>query len=603
MQRLARVPVDPALVLPLGAAFCAGSFWLAQAAGTPWLFPALVGLAGVGLVFPRGPWRRAESPSVRGALPALAALVLLLAATHYRWNRVGPDGDFLLDPLVPFDSTFHVGLTHELVTAYPPQVPGVAGFPLGYHLGTDLVRAAALRWAGTDPWDSLTRLDVTLWAFALMLALRALTARLGAPPGAVALVPWTLFLTDFSFVFATNLQAHWWADLLRGNLLLSLVYANPVIPGLALALASLVALSRHHQGAGRADLAIAALLAAAVPHFKVFLGAHFLLGLGTAFVLSRGPRRGSLVLVALPCALATALLVLGQGGQTVETTLAPLDLARATRATLGLEPLAGSGLLLWSALWTVASLGLRAFGLPAAVRSLRGPAAASATAAIALSGWPLGLLLRVSAPDVVASQTVVNDAAYLVEQSGPLLWVFAAASFAVFARTPTRRVGTAVAVLALATPSTLHYALKKALTPPDRLPAPMVRAMATLEAVSRRGDVVLQRPGARYPPAPVVLAGRRVPYERFTPYLTQFAAREALLARHEVVYRFFRTRDREEAMAIARGLGASFLALYGPDRVRFDPTGVLEPIHEEPGARLFRIRPDVRPSGAPPVSP
>jgi hypothetical protein len=118
----------------------------------------------------------------------------------------------------------------------------------------------------------------------------------------------------------------------------------------------------------------------------------------------------------------------------------------------------------------------------------------------------------------------------------------------------------------------------------------MVRAVLALERASRPGDVVLQRPGARYPPAPVVLAGRRVPYERFTPYLTQFASRRDLEARHEVVYRFFRTTSREEALAIARSLGASFLALYGRDRVRFDTTGILEPVHEEEEARLYRIR-------------
>jgi hypothetical protein len=128
----------------------------------------------------------------------------------------------------------------------------------------------------------------------------------------------------------------------------------------------------------------------------------------------------------------------------------------------------------------------------------------------------------------------------------------------------------------------------------------MVRAMDALERVSQPGDVVMQRPGARYPPAPVVLAGRRVPYERFTPYLTQFASREALLARHEAVYRFFRTGDRDEALAIARSMGARFLALYGRDRVRFDTAGVLEPVFEEEGARVFRIvYPAERPAPAP----
>jgi hypothetical protein len=117
----------------------------------------------------------------------------------------------------------------------------------------------------------------------------------------------------------------------------------------------------------------------------------------------------------------------------------------------------------------------------------------------------------------------------------------------------------------------------------------MVRAAHALERVSRPGDVVMQRPGARYPPAPVVLVGRRVPYERFTPYLTQFASRADLEARHELVYRFFRTTSREEALGIAQSLGASLLALYGGDRVRFDTTGVLEPVHEEEGARVYFI--------------
>jgi hypothetical protein len=590
LQRLARTPVDPALVIPLGAVFSAGAFWAALAAGQAWLFPAAVALAASGLVASPGAWSRARGPSLRGAIPPLAAVVALLAVTHYGWNRVGPEGDFLLDPLVTFDSTFHVGVTHELVTGYPPEVPGLSGFPLGYHLGTDLVRAAALRWAGTDPWDSLTRLDVTLWAFALILAIRALLARLGAPAAAVALAPWTLLLTDFSFLFATNPQAHWWTDLLRGNLLLSLVYSNPVIPALSLALGALVAFSRYEEDGNRGPLALAALLAAAVPFFKVFLGAHLLLGLAIAFACSsRGPRRALLALAA-PCALATGALALGQGGQTVEVALAPLDLARVTRDTLGLTPLDGPRLLPWAAFWLLASLGLRCLGLGRAVRALRGPAAGSVLAGVALTGWPLGLLFRVSAPEVLPGQKIVNDAAYLVEQSGPLLWLFAAVALVSFASTPARRVAATVALVVLATPATIQYAAKKAWTPPDRLPAPMVRAMAALEPVSARGDVVLQRPGARYPPAPVVLAGRRVPYERFTPYLTQFASKKALEARHLVVYRFFRTRDRTEALQIVRSLGASFLALYGHDRIRFDASGLLEPVHEEPGARLYRIR-------------
>jgi hypothetical protein len=296
---------------------------------------------------------------------------------------------------------------------------------------------------------------------------------------------------------------------------------------------------------------------------------------------------------------------LGQGGQSVAVTFAPFDLARVTRETLLLSPLSGPAFAAWGALWLAASLGARSFGVPLAIRSLRAQAPASVLAAMALSGWPLGLLLRVSAPEVLEGQKFVNDAAYLVEQSGPLLWIFAAmallspargtAGAPATARGPRRLCRTlalpAAAVL-LSLPATLHYAWKKAHTPPDRLPAPMVRAIAALARASRPGDVVLQRPGARYPPAPVILAGRRVPYERFTPYLTQFASRQALEARHRLVYRFFRTEDRAEAAAIARGLDARFVALYGADRLRFDTTGLLDTVYQEQGAHVLRLRLD-----------
>jgi len=609
LQRLARVPVEPALVLPLGTASVALAYWLSLAVGPAWLGPALLGGLGAALLLPRPQPARPRAPSsatgtepmlphgrlLRIAAPPVLAIVALLALTQYARNRPGPSGEFLLDALVPYDTAFHVGLTRELTLGYPPQLPGVSGFPLGYHLGTDLVRAAALSWAGVDPYDAISRLDVTLGALGLVLALIAAARAAGAPHAAVALAPWTLLATDFSFAFAGNPQAHWWADLLRGNVLISLCLANPVVPGLTLALGCLVALSRRLSGGGAGWLALAAAQAAAVPFFKVFLGAHLLLGLAVAGLRCR--RFAPVAIVALPCAAATALLALGQGSRTVEVAFAPLDLVRVTRDSLGLEALSAWTLLGWSGLWLAASLGLRILGLPAAVAALRaGPPAGTALAAMALAAWPIGLLFRVSAPEALPGQKVVNDAAYVVEQGGPLLWVFTAMAVARVAGAGRRGAAVLAAAAALALPSTFQFAVKKAGLPPDPLPAAIVRAMAALESASRPGDVVLQRPGARYPPAPVVLIGRRVPYQRFTPYLTQFASVDDLTRRHETVYRFFHTADASEAAAIASRLDARFVCLYGPDRLRFDPSGLLEPIHEEPGARVYRIRaaPDTR---------
>jgi hypothetical protein len=592
VQRLARVPPDPALVVPLGTATAAAAWWLGLVTGSPWISAALLLLLDCALVLRGLPRVLAPGPSLRGALPAAIAVVLVLAATQYPWNRIAPGGEFLLDPIVAFDTAFHVGLAHELAIGYPPQVPGLAGFPIGYHFGPDLVRAAALHWAGVHPYDSISRFDVTLWALGLVLALRGVARAAGGGPLAIAIVPWTVLATDFSFVFAGNPQAHWWSDLLRGNLLISLAFSNPLVPALTLALGALIALARHQAGDGRGWLVLAALQALAVPFFKVFLGAHLLLGLAVAMAAGNGSRLRALAAVAAPCALATAALVFGQGGETLDVGVAPLELVRTTREGLGLAPLYGAGLGLWALLWLGASLGLRLVALPAAARALREALpAARVLAAMALCAWPLGLLFRVSAPRMLTGQKPFNDSYVLIEQGGVVLWIFTAIVVARLARGGRRAVVMFAAAALLVLPATVQFVIKKATTPPDPLPAPIVRAMRALEAASQPGEVVLQRPGARYPPAPVILIGRRVAYERFTPWLTQFAPAAALEARHAIVYRFFHTADAEEAMAIARSLGARYVALYGADRVRFDPAGRLLPIHEEEGARVYRLAP------------
>jgi hypothetical protein len=206
---------------------------------------------------------------------------------------------------------------------------------------------------------------------------------------------------------------------------------------------------------------------------------------------------------------------------------------------------------------------------------------------MALAGWPLGLLFRGSARGI-GGAPLPSAMVYFVEQSGCVLWLFTAIALV----TLSRRLGprwTLAAAAALSLPSTVEFAIRRAHEPGDPMPAPVTRAMRALRAQSAPGDVVLQRPGGRYPPAPVILAGRRVPYERYTPYLTQFAPRQFLDRRHGIVFRFFRAHDGGEALALARRLAARFVCLYGSDRVRFDGAGVLVPVHEEPGARCYRL--------------
>jgi hypothetical protein len=605
LQRWAGVRADPVLVLPLGAAQAAAAHWLSLVCHQPWLFPLLLVLSAAG-VFRRGR-TFGEGPVLRAVLPAFLALVVMLALTQYRGNRPGPDGSFLFDPMG--DQPLHAGITWELTLPHPPQVPGLAGIPLSYHFGADLVRAAALRWAGVEPYGPLNREEPTLWALALMLTLAGFVRRLGGGALAVALAPWTVLLTDFSFVAALLPETRWWCDVFRGNLLISLAFTNPVVPALALALGALIALSHHEEEGGRGWLVLALVQGAGVPWFKVFLGAQLTLALMmvvAVVVLRRGPPRGAVegrpaeehalwrgvagpTLLLLVCGASTLPLVLGTGGEQVEVALAPLRMIRESLDDLNLGGGGPLRLALLTLPWLVVSLGLRSFGLPGAWRALRdGAPSAAAVAGLALSGWPLGLLFHAAARDVEGAE-LPSATIYLLEQSGALLWVFTVIAIAGWAGR-RRRPALALAATALvALPSTVEFAVGKARVAPDPIPPAFVRALEAVAHDGSPGDVVLQRPVPRYPPLPAVLIGRRVIYERFTPYLTQFAPSEELRRRHEELYRFFRTGDRGEALAIARRLGGRYLILYRTDRVRFDAEGVLLPLREEEEARAYRL--------------
>lgn len=292
----------------------------------------------------------------------------------------------------------------------------------------------------------------------------------------------------------------------------------------------------------------------------------------------------------------------------MEVALAPLRMVRESLDDLGLDGGGPVRLALLCLPWLVVSFGLRAFGVPQAVRALGSGAPSTAAAAgLALSGWPLGLVFHAAARDIQGEE-LHSATIYFVEQSGVLLWTFTVVAVAGWAA-QRRRPALALALAGLvALPSTFEFAVRKARVGPAPIPAAFVRALEAVARDGSPGDVVLQRPVPRYPPLPAVLVGRRVVYERFTAYLTQFAPEQELRRRHETLYRFFRTRDRAEAQALARRFGARYLLLYWKDRVRFDTEGLLVPLHEEEDARAYRLvtSPEMGPGeaseSAPPAS-
>ena len=600
LQRMARVRPDPALVLPLGALFCSVAYYVALRADEPLLFPLLTAATAAGFAVPAARAAGAAAgPSLRGAVVPFAVLVALFAATQYRVNRVAPDGTFLVDVGEHQDTALHVGLTFELVAGFPPQVPGLAGVPLRYHVGAHLVRAAAVRWAGVHPYDLLSRLEITLWAAGLVLALRAAAQAMALGRVAVALAGFLPLAADLSFVPGLWLGASYWAFKLGDAFVEAVFYANSIAPAMMLVLAAIVALHRHASGEGRGWLVLAGALSGGVAQFKVFTGAQLVLAAATAWVVRHSR---PLLALAIPAALAVLLLVLSSGGHGTAppvVALEPFAPANPAREAYGLAAATGLGLVVSGLAWIVLSLGLRAAGLPGAWRALRGAAAGgggtgraadaggtgrprvarAVAGAFALWGWPLALLVSIRAdPDV-------DESFYFLQASGLVLWLFAAPVVASLAR---RSVALAAVAAAVALVPAAEFVVHKAAQEPLVVPAASVRAMAALRAASCPGDVVLSRVRIAKVPLPVVLAGRRVALADYIGYWRQFTTLEALDARRALVKDFFQARDRVAAEAVAARLGAGYVYLHGT-KAPVEDAGALVPLFAEGDERVYRI--------------
>jgi len=586
--RLLRLHIDAAVVLPLGLALAAGLAWLDQALGWPGCFLAVCLALDLSLPFGRQPWKLAGGPNLRGAVwPALIYLALLVG-TQWPVDRCAPDGAFLLDPLERVDTAFHVAVTWELSLPGAPQVPGLAGAPLHYHYAPHLVRAAAWRLVGLHPYDSFKRFDPLLWILALTLALRSAAGLIDAPRPVIWLAPFAPLIADLAFLDPERIRVDFWSELFAGNALLAVFFGNSATPALALALAVLVVWQRALAGEGRRWLLVGGALAVALPSFKVFVALQLLAGLAWA---ARVPgRRLTAAALSVPCALATAWLASSAEARALAIDWRPFaEVLAWCQATARGAP-TGLGWFASVAAFVTGSLGLRLLGLAPAWRALRGAAPAEALSVMALVGWPLWLLVRISA-DGKFDETV-----YFASQSGPLLALFAFAALARFVAYPPgvapRRARTVLAwaVAALLGLSTsLQFVWHRLQTAPERVPAEVARAMAVLARVTEPGETVLQTSFARWPPPPVVWIGRRVAFTEYLPYLEQFAPSALCAERLREVRRFFKTRSVAEAQAIARRTGARYVCVFGRGP-REEVRELLDPVFESDDASVYRLR-------------
>ena len=561
-------------------------------AGHPWLGPAA----------PRDDRRRrsgaagsAASPKgrrSRGALaPAIAVVALLARHAVPAATASTADGAFRLDPFVAPDTAFHVGLTYELATGYPPQVPGCRRLPPRLPPRARprprgrlaLGRRAALR---PDRRGSTSPVG----ALMLVLLLRGIVHALGgsaARGGARTL----------------DAPRHRLLVRVRGEPAGALVGGPPARQPARVAGAREPDRARagpRPRGASsrsprtsatgaRAPLVLAVAAGRRRCRSSRSSSARTCCSGSAARSCCAGGRARSLV-VAVPGGARDGGARPRPGrhhGRREPRSPRPRRAPRARRS--GSRPLSGLALAASRSLWLVASLGVRAG------RRCRRPRAALRDGPVVRHGprrhgprrlaarpaLPRGRA-RVARPGRRSSTTPRTSSS----RAAPLLWIFTAIAIG---RWPAARARWAIPLLALlALPSTLQFVVKKALLPttpcPRRACAPCARsrwrAGRATSCCSGRARAIPRCPSCWPGGASPTSASRRTSRSS--------SSREDAQRRHETVYRFFRTDDVGDAAAIARELRRA-LRLPVRDRPRaLRPRGrSRDPVFEETGRALL----------------
>jgi hypothetical protein len=180
------------------------------------------------------------------------------------------------------DIVLHTSIAAELSHSVPPQVPSMAGLPLSYHVGMDLVAAVLNRYTGLAIPDLVVRFCPVLFVSVDVLAVFCVARRLiGSAEAAVAAALLGVLGEDLSFIPGIlNWQGRVWnAWYFQAPTVFSLYTVNPMVAAHGLLFTALLCFYRLGLGAHRGWTGAAALCSAALFETKIFIFVQLVLSL------------------------------------------------------------------------------------------------------------------------------------------------------------------------------------------------------------------------------------------------------------------------------------------------------------------------------------
>lgn len=543
------------LSLVLGMVSTCLVYWLAFWLRIPWLAWLWV-LAGAAAALPaaRRLARREQMalPALRPAhgllLAVLAAACLPMAALPFYYPNLARTPDGGLTFIGIRDLLLHSSVTGELTHTVPPQVPFLAGQPLAYHVGMDVVAAVLHRLGRVDLMDLLVRFCPTLFMTLAVLSVFCLARRfLGSERGAAAAAFLTVLGSDLSFVpgLLQGSPTIWCNYYLRVPTIFSMYYLNPMLLALGLVCTVFLCLRRSLDGAGAGWNWAAALCAAGLVQCKVFTFAHLVAALvvaaGIGCVVTRRwvlfRQMAAIAVVSLPVVVFTLVTVRATGGGAWQWS-SGLE-AYVARAFEAMKWPAVAGRL-WLALplYLVMAFGVGIAGIVDVARVFAAPGRAGLFPLILACFVVLGPAISLSASVLFAGvEGPYDNAVWFFVQSKYVAWLFAVAVLLRAWRKWGRagRAGLALAVAALALPTTLQFfnVFANARRLEGQVPPAEAEAVRFLAGAAGAGDMVFARESAPL----LVMTRLRVPY--YPLYADSFMDAQASEALEADVERFW----------------------------------------------------------------
>ncbi|MFL6597714.1 MAG: hypothetical protein ACJ8KF_07080 [Chthoniobacterales bacterium] len=311
----------------------------------------------------------------------IVALALFpLYYTNFTWHR---DGTMRVYPVS--DVLFHIAIANELTHTVPPQAPVFAGHPLSYHYGMDLAVAMFARATGLNTRDLTVRFVPTLFVGLSMLSVFCFSRNWLRSGYFGALVVFLVFFgADFSFIPGLLLgeKGDWSLRYFSAPAVVTLFYANPLLPGLAVLFGGLFCLDHYMHERSRAWLLLTALLFVALVEVKMLMAAQLICSLGVAAVVyliffsnaELFKIAGCTAIAAIP--LLSWVLLKNESGGRIIAKFEPWLYVSHAMQTLGFSD-RFSGPLAFAVvavpIYLLGCLGLRVVGVPSIVAAIIRP--------------------------------------------------------------------------------------------------------------------------------------------------------------------------------------------------------------------------------------